>query len=97
MSDISKKIEEMESALSTADHCLSCTSCMSSCPVMEAEKSYRGPKLVGPAHSRMHFSQDDFDQAMNRVLEGYTWDNSALKDFLLPTNRETVEALFSRP
>lgn len=65
MSDISKKIEEMESAMQTADHCLSCTSCMSSCPVMEAEKSYRGPKLVGPAHSRMHFSQEDFEESLD--------------------------------
>ena len=65
-----EKIFEEEKAVYTADHCLSCTSCMSSCPVMEASKEYRGPKLVGPAHGRMHFSQDDSEYAPeSRVLQ----------------------------
>lgn len=65
MSEVTKKIEEMEAALFTADHCLSCTSCMSSCPVMEAEKKYLGPKMVGPAHRRMQFSQDDIEECLD--------------------------------
>ena len=60
-----EKIFEEEKAVYTADHCLSCTSCMSSCPVMEASKEYRGPKLVGPAHGRMHFSQDDYEDSLD--------------------------------
>ena len=64
MSDQMKALEE-EQAIFTGDHCLSCTSCMSSCPVMEATKEYRGPKLVGPAHGRMHFSQEDVEDSLD--------------------------------
>ena len=59
-----KQIQEEEKAVYTADNCLSCTSCMASCPVMEASREYRGPKLVGPAHSRMHFSQEDIEDSL---------------------------------
>lgn len=64
MSELTKATKKAEAML-TADHCLSCTSCMSSCPVMEATKEYRGPKLVGPAHSRMHFSQEDVEESLD--------------------------------
>ncbi len=64
MSD--KTIEnEEELAIFTGDHCLSCTSCMSCCPVMEASKEFRGPKLVGPAHGRLRFSQADFEDSLD--------------------------------
>ena len=52
-------------AIFTGDRCLSCTSCMANCPVMAAIKDYRGPKLVGPAHGRMHFSQEDVEESLN--------------------------------
>ena len=52
-------------AIFTGDRCLSCTSCMANCPVMAAVKDYRGPKLVGPAHGRMHFSQEDVEESLN--------------------------------
>ena len=52
-------------AIFTGDRCLSCTSCMANCPVMAAVKEYRGPKLVGPAHGRMHFSQEDVEERLN--------------------------------
>lgn len=52
-------------AIFTGDRCLSCTSCMANCPVMAAVKEYRGPKLVGPAHGRMHFSQEDIEETLN--------------------------------
>ena len=52
-------------AIFTGDRCLSCTSCMANCPVMAAVKEYRGPKLVGPAHGRMHFSQEDVEESLN--------------------------------
>lgn len=58
-------MNEEEKSIYTADHCLSCTSCMVNCPVMEASKEYRGPKLVGPAHSRMHFSQEDYEESLD--------------------------------
>ncbi len=52
-------------AIFTGDRCLSCTSCMANCPVMAAVKAYRGPKLVAPAHGRMHFSQEDIEESLN--------------------------------
>ncbi len=64
MSD-KQMIEEEERAIYTGDHCLSCTSCMSNCPVMAAAKEYRGPKLVAPAHGRMHFSEDDTELSLD--------------------------------
>lgn len=51
-------------AIFTGDRCLSCTSCMANCPVMAAIKDYRGPKLVGPAHGRMKFSQEDIEATL---------------------------------
>ena len=65
MSENSKDTAEHELAAFTGDHCLSCTSCMSSCPVMEATQEYLGPKLVGPAHGRMHFSQEDVEDSLD--------------------------------
>ena len=64
MSD-KKMLEEEERAIYTGDRCLSCTSCMSNCPVMAATKEYRGPKLVAPAHGRMHFSEDDTELSLD--------------------------------
>ena len=64
MSD-TKMIEEDKQAVYSGDHCLSCTSCMANCPVMAASLEYRGPKLVAPAHGRMHFSQDDYDDSLD--------------------------------
>ena len=46
------------------DSCLSCTACMSVCPVMAASADYKGPKLVGVAHERMHFAQDDVEDSL---------------------------------
>lgn len=59
------KAMEAEQASLTGDHCLSCTSCMSSCPVMAATQAYHGPKLVGPAHGRLHFSQEDVENTLD--------------------------------
>ena len=58
-------IEEDKRAVYSGDHCLSCTSCMANCPVMAAALEYRGPKLVAPAHGRMHFSQDDYEDSLD--------------------------------
>ena len=65
MSETTNAVQKKAEAMLTADHCLSCTSCMSSCPVMEATKEYRGPKLVGPAHNRMRFSQEDVEESLD--------------------------------
>ena len=64
MSD-KRMIDEEERAIYTGDHCLSCTSCMANCPVMAAAKDYRGPKLVAPAHGRMHFAEDDTELSLD--------------------------------
>lgn len=58
-------IEEDKRAVYSGDYCLSCTSCMANCPVMAATLEYRGPKLVAPAHGRMHFSQDDYEDSLD--------------------------------
>ncbi|MCR5834664.1 MAG: anaerobic glycerol-3-phosphate dehydrogenase subunit C [Selenomonadaceae bacterium] len=52
-------------AIFSGDRCLSCTACMAACPVMAAIKDYRGPKLVAPAHGRLHFSQEDIEESLN--------------------------------
>ena len=65
MSETMNKMQKKAEAMLTADHCLSCTSCMSSCPVMEASKEYLGPKLIGPAHNRMRFSQEDVEESLD--------------------------------
>jgi len=57
--------QEKEKAIFSGDYCLSCTSCMANCPVMAATKYYRGPKLVGPAHGRMHFAQEDIEESLS--------------------------------
>lgn len=54
-----------ERAKDTADFCLACTSCVANCPVTAAERKYRGPKLVGPAHNRMHFAEDDIEKSLD--------------------------------
>ena len=51
-------MELEERARDSADNCIACTSCIAACPVTKANPEYKGPKLVGPAHSRMHFSED---------------------------------------
>ena len=56
---------EKTQAIFTGDRCLSCTACMANCPVMAAIKNYHGPKLVGPAHGRMHFSQEDVEKSLD--------------------------------
>ena len=58
-------MSEISEAIFTEDRCLSCTSCMASCPIMKATREYRGPKLVGPAHGRMHFSQEDIEATLD--------------------------------
>ena len=62
---MSEKIDEEERAIYSGDHCISCTSCMATCPVMEATQEYRGPKLVAPAHGRMHFAESDTERSLD--------------------------------
>lgn len=59
------KMEIEERARDSADNCIACTSCVANCPVTEAERKYKGPKFVGPAHNRMHFSQDDEELSLD--------------------------------
>ncbi len=58
-------MDEEERSIYTGDYCLSCTSCMASCPVMAATQSYRGPKLMAPAHGRMHFAEHDTEISLD--------------------------------
>ncbi len=64
MSETNKSKPTEEATLFSGDYCLSCTSCMAECPVMKATMDYRGPKLVGPSHGRMHFSQEDTEKSL---------------------------------
>ena len=51
-------MELEERARDSADNCVACTSCIAVCPITKANREYKGPKLVGPAHNRMHFSDE---------------------------------------
>ena len=58
-------MELEERARDSADNCIACTSCIAACPVTKANPEYKGPKLVGPAHSRMHFSDpSDYEDTL---------------------------------
>ena len=58
-------MELEERARDSADNCIACTSCIAACPVTMANPEYKGPKLVGPAHSRMHFSDpSDYEDTL---------------------------------
>lgn len=58
-------MELEERARDSADHCVACTSCIAACPITKANKDYKGPKLVGPAHNRMHFSDEsDYEETL---------------------------------
>ena len=58
-------MELEERARDSADNCIACTSCIAVCPVTKANPDYRGPKLVGPAHNRMHFSDEsDYEDSL---------------------------------
>lgn len=58
-------MELEERARDSADNCIACTSCIAACPITKANPEYKGPKLVGPAHSRMHFSDpNDYEDTL---------------------------------
>ncbi len=64
MEKITEVTEKEERARDTADHCIACTSCVASCPVTAATKKFAGPKMVGPAHSRMQFAEEDIEKSL---------------------------------
>ncbi|MCE5285141.1 MAG: 4Fe-4S dicluster domain-containing protein, partial [Pelosinus sp.] len=53
-----------ENPKGTADYCVACTACITACPVTAATRKFRGPKLVGPAQSRMHFAETDTEDSL---------------------------------
>src|SRR5574344_48414 len=58
-------MELEERARDTADNCIACTSCVAACPITKANPEYKGPKLLGPAHKRMHFSDpSDYEDTL---------------------------------
>ena len=59
-----KTFELHENTPDTADHCIACTCCIANCPVTEATRAFAGPKLTGPAHSRMKFAEDDIERSL---------------------------------
>lgn len=46
------------------DSCTTCTACVVHCPVTQAVREFRGPKLAGPAGERFRLSEDEYDAAM---------------------------------
>lgn len=48
----------------TPDSCTACTACVVHCPVTQAVREFRGPKLTGPAGERFRLSEADFDAAL---------------------------------
>ena len=65
MKNAIESMEIEERAKDTADHCIACTSCVASCPVTAATNKFGGPKLVGPAHSRMQFAEGDVEKSLD--------------------------------
>lgn len=65
MKNAIESMEIEERAKDTADHCIACTSCVASCPVTAATNKFGGPKLVGPAHSRMQFAEGDIEKSLD--------------------------------
>lgn len=58
-------MELEERARDSADNCVACTSCIAACPITRVNNEYKGPKLVGPAHNRMHFSDaSDYEDTL---------------------------------
>ncbi|MBU3826388.1 MAG: anaerobic glycerol-3-phosphate dehydrogenase subunit C [Candidatus Anaerobiospirillum merdipullorum] len=47
------------------DACISCSICLTACPVVKATQKYRGPKLNGPALTRLRKLTDDYDPMIN--------------------------------
>ena len=43
------------------DECISCNICLTACPVAKATRKYRGPKMTGPALSRIRMLIEDED------------------------------------
>ena len=46
------------------DSCTTCTACVVHCPVTQAVREFKGPKLAGPAGERFRLSTDDYDAAL---------------------------------
>ena len=65
MEENKKHGADHETAQETADHCIACTSCIANCPVTAATNKFGGPKLVGPAHSRMKFAEGDVEKSLD--------------------------------
>ena len=74
-----------EQAQFTFDCCLSCTACMSVCPVMAATPDYKGPKLVGVAHERMRFSQEDIEDSLELCTNCKNCDRTCPSDVKVST------------
>ena len=53
-----------EKKINLPDCCISCTACITACPVTAATHKFRGPKMVGPAQSRLHFADDEMDSTL---------------------------------
>lgn len=50
--------------LNLPDCCVACTACITVCPVTAVTHKFRGPKLVGPAHSRLKFAENDIESSL---------------------------------
>lgn len=74
--DKNRMVPEAERADYSGDYCISCTSCMANCPVMKATKDYIGPKLIAPAHGRLHFSQEDYEATLDLCSNCKTCDRN---------------------
>ncbi|WP_019553621.1 anaerobic glycerol-3-phosphate dehydrogenase subunit C [Propionispira raffinosivorans] len=53
-----------EKKINLPDCCISCTACITACPVTAATHKFRGPKMVGPAQSRLHFADEEMDSTL---------------------------------
>ncbi len=46
------------------DSCTSCTACVVHCPVTQAVREFRGPKLAGPAGERFRLLDEEYEAAL---------------------------------
>ena len=47
------------------DQCLACTACITACPVTAATRKFRGPKMTGPALTRLRLLVSDEDNMLD--------------------------------
>lgn len=59
--EVRTEVRESSIRYDNPDACISCNICLTACPVAKATRQYRGPKLNGPALTRLRMLVTDHD------------------------------------